>query len=133
MITDPIADFLTSIRNALQANHRTVEVKSSSLKKHITQILCDQGYIRSFAFNDDKGYQGVIRITLKYDAVTKQPVIKKLVRVSKPGCREFREKNNLPRVLGGLGIAIISTSQNVMTDKEARKRGIGGEVICYVY
>ena len=130
---DQIGDFLTRIRNGQMAGHRTVEVKSSSVKKRIATILHDQGYLKDVAFDDEKGHQGVIVMTLKYEPVTKKPVIRRLVRVSKPGCRDWRGVDKLPRVLGGLGIAIVSTSQNLMTDKEARRKNLGGEVICYVY
>lgn len=133
VVTDPIADFLTRIRNAQQAGHRIVDIPASKMKKSLTKILYDQGYILKYKFDDSAGKGGVIKIALKYDAATKQPVIRKLKRVSKPGLRQFTKADSLPRVINGLGIAIISTSQGVMTDKEARKRHIGGEVLCYVY
>ena len=131
MITDPIADFLTRIRNAVNAKHRIVEVPASNVKKAITQILNEKGYILNYKF-EDEGPQGVIKIALKYHPVTKQPAIMSIQRVSTPGLRKYADSENLPRVMNGLGIAIISTSQGIMTDKEARKLHIGGEVLCYV-
>ncbi len=131
-MTDPIADFLTRIRNAIQANHRVVEIPASNIKRDITRILYDKGYILNYKFEND-GPQGSIKIALKYNPETKHPAIKSLERVSKPGLRKYAGKDNLPRVLNGLGIAILSTSQGVMTDKEARIKNIGGEVLCYVY
>ncbi|WP_314236179.1 30S ribosomal protein S8 [Capnocytophaga sputigena] len=132
MYTDPIADYLTRIRNANSAGHRVVEIPASKLKKEITKILFDQGFILSYKF-DDSTVQGTIKIALKYDKVTKEPVIRHIERASRPGLRKYAGANNLPRVLNGLGIAIISTSQGVMTGKKARELNIGGEVICYVY
>ncbi|MDO4228762.1 MAG: 30S ribosomal protein S8 [Capnocytophaga sp.] len=132
MYTDPIADYLTRIRNANNARHRVVEIPASKLKKEITKILFDQGYILSYKF-EDSTVQGTIKIALKYDKVTKEPVIKHIERASRPGLRKYAGADNLPRVLNGLGIAIISTSQGVMTGKKARELNIGGEVICYVY
>ncbi len=132
MYADPIADFLTRIRNAIMAGHKIVEAPSSKLKKEITKILFDKGYILSYKF-EDKEPQGTIKIALKYHPVSKVPAIKHIERVSKPGQRKYVDSHNLPRVLNGLGIAIISTSKGVMTDKEARAQGVGGEVICYVY
>ena len=132
MYADPIADYLTRIRNAIMAGHKVVEIPASNLKKRITEILHDKGYILSYKF-EDKGPQGVIKIALKYHPITKAPAIKGLKRISKPGRRIYVSKDKLPRVLNGLGIAIISTSQGVMTDKEARAKGIGGEVIAYVW
>ena len=129
-ITDPIADMLTRIRNANTAKHATVDVPASNMKKSIAQILLDEGYIKNFQLIDD-GTQGVIRITLKYNGTEK--VISGLRRVSKPGLRVYAGADELPRVLRGLGIAIISTSKGVMTDKEARKNKIGGEVLAYVW
>ena len=131
MITDPIADFLTRIRNAVSAKHRIVEVPASNVKKAITQILFEKGYILNYKF-EEEGPQGTIKIALKYHPVTKQPAIMSIQRVSTPGLRKYADSENLPRVLNGLGIAIISTSQGIMTDKEARKLHIGGEVLCYV-
>ena len=131
MITDPIADFLTRIRNAVNAKHRIVEVPASNVKKAITQILFEKGYILNYKF-EDEGPQGVIKIALKYHPVTKQPAIMSIQRVSTPGLRKYADSENLPRVMNGLGIAIISTSQGIMTDKEARRLHIGGEVLCYV-
>jgi small subunit ribosomal protein S8 len=130
-MTDPIADFLTRIRNAVMANHRIVEVPASSIKKDLTKILFDQGYILNYKFEEETR-PGLIKIALKYHPVTKQPAISNMTRVSKPGLRKYSDSESLPRVLNGLGIAIISTSHGVMTDKEARKLKIGGEVICYV-
>ena len=130
--TDPIADYLTRIRNAQSAGHKIVEIPASNLKKHITEILYDQGFILKYKFEDGDGPQGVIKIALKYEASTKKPVIRELIRISKPGLRHFVPAKELPRVINGLGIAIISTSQGVMTDKKARELNIGGEVLCYV-
>ena len=132
MVTDPIADYLTRIRNANSAGHRVVELPASNLKKQITKILFDQGYILSYKFEDDN-LQGVIKIALKYDNVTKEPVIKKLQRVSKPGLRKYVNADTLPRVLNGLGIAVMSTSNGVMTSTQAKRENVGGEVLCYVY
>ncbi|MBH76263.1 MAG: 30S ribosomal protein S8 [Flavobacteriales bacterium] len=132
MITDSIGNYLTKIRNAYMAKHKVVDVPCSNLKKDITKILKDQGYILNYKFIDN-GNQGVIRIALKYDLVTKIPAIKKIKRVSRPGLRNYSPKDGLPRVLNGLGIAIISTSRGVMTDKHARKINVGGEVLCLVY
>ena len=132
MVTDPIADYLTRVRNAIMAGHRVVEIPASNLKKEITKILQDKGYVLSYKF-DDSTVQGTIKIALKYNAVTKIPAIKNLKRVSKPGLRTYRGATELPRVLNGLGIAILSTSKGVMTDKEARTQNVGGEVLCYVY
>ena len=131
MVTDPIADLLTRIRNAVMANHRIVEIPASSIKKDITKILFDQGYILNYKFEDETK-PGLIKIALKYHPVTKQPAISSLTRISKPGLRKYAGSEELPRVLNGLGIAIISTSHGVMTDKEARRINVGGEVICYV-
>ena len=130
--TDPIADYLTRLRNALMAGHRVVDIPSSNLKKRITEILYDQGYILKYKF-EDEGPQGVIRIALKYQNDNRQPVIRKMARISKPGLRKFSKADELPRIINGLGIAIVSTSKGVMTDKEARKNNVGGEVLCYVY
>ena len=132
MNTDPIADYLTRIRNAVAANHRVVEIPASNLKKEITKILFDQGYILSYKF-DDSSAQGSIKIALKYDKITKEPVIKKIQRISKPGLRKYAGANELPRILNGLGIAIVSTSHGVMTGKQAQQEKVGGEVLCYVY
>jgi len=132
MITDPIADFLTRIRNAQMAGHKVVDIPSSNLKKKITEILFDQGYIANYRFDDNINYQGVIKIALKYDKF-KIPAIKKLTRVSKPGLRKYVNNESVPRVINGLGIAILSTSKGVITDKKARELKIGGEVLCHVY
>ena len=131
-MTDPIADYLTRLRNAIQANHRVVEIPASNLKKNITKILFEKGYILNYMF-EDKGPQGIIKVALKYDVATKSNAIKKLQRVSKPGLRKYTGYKNMPRVINGLGIAIISTSKGVMTDKEASDLKIGGEVLCYIY
>ena len=132
MLTDPISDYLTRLRNASRAGHRVVDIPASNLKKEMTKILFDQGYILSYKFEDDK-LQGNIKIALKYDKFTKEPVIKKLQRVSKPGLRKYANTSELPRVLNGLGIAIVSTSHGVMTSKQAQQENVGGEVLCYVY
>lgn len=131
-MTDPIADYLTRLRNAIKAGHKVVEVPASNLKKELTRILFEQGYILNYKFEED-GPQGTIKIALKYDQVSKVNAIKKLERVSTPGLRKYSGHKELPRVLNGLGIAIISTSKGVMTDKEAREQNVGGEVLCYVY
>ncbi|MCI6725737.1 MAG: 30S ribosomal protein S8 [Alloprevotella sp.] len=131
-MTDPIADFLTRLRNAIQAKHRVVEVPASNLKKDITKILFDQGYILNYRFVED-GPQGTIKIALKYNPQTKVSAIKSLTRVSKPGMRKYTGYREMPRVINGLGIAIISTSKGVMTNKAAAELKIGGEVLCYVY
>lgn len=131
-MTDPIADYLTRLRNAIQANHRVVEVPASNLKKDITKILFEKGYILNYKFVDE-GPQGTIKIALKYDPVNKVNAIKKLIRISTPGLRRYTGYKEMPRVLNGLGIAILSTSRGVMTDKEAREQKVGGEVLCYVY
>lgn len=130
-MTDPIADYLTRLRNAIQAKHRVVEIPASNLKKDITKILFEKGYILNYMF-EDKGPQGVIKVALKYDVATKANAIKSLTRVSKPGLRKYTGYKNMPRVINGLGIAIISTSKGVMTDKEATAMKIGGEILCYV-
>lgn len=132
MYSDPIADYLTRIRNAVRANHRVVEIPASNLKKDITKILFEQGYILSYKF-DDSSVQGTIKIALKYNKETKEPVIKKLQRISKPGLRKYAGSNDLPRILNGLGIAIVSTSHGVMTGKQAKRDNVGGEVLCYIY
>jgi small subunit ribosomal protein S8 len=132
MITDPIADYLTRVRNAIMASHRVVEIPASKITKEITKILFDQGFILSYKF-DNEGFQGTIKIALKYDKATKASVIKKLQRISTPGLRKYVGANEMPRVLNGLGIAIVSTSKGVMTNKQAREEHVGGEVLCYVY
>ncbi|MDG1046221.1 MAG: 30S ribosomal protein S8 [Bacteroidia bacterium] len=131
-ITDPIADFLTRVRNGIKANHRIVDVPASNIKKAITQVLFDKGYILNYKFDDAAGPQGTIKIALKYHPTTKLSAIRELKRVSKPGLRQYKSADELPRVLNGLGIAIVSTSNGVMTDKEARTQHVGGEVLCYV-
>jgi small subunit ribosomal protein S8 len=132
MYTDPIADFLTRVRNAIAAGHRVVEIPASKLKKDMTKILFDQGFILSYQFQDET-VQGTIKIALKYDRETKESVIRKLERISTPGLRKYVGATEMPRVLNGLGIAIVSTSKGVMTNKKARQENVGGEVICYVY
>ncbi|RRD02131.1 30S ribosomal protein S8 [Prevotella sp. OH937_COT-195] len=131
-MTDPIADYLTRLRNAIMANHRVVEVPASNLKKEITKILFEKGYILNYKFEDD-GPQGTIKVALKYNPKTKESAIRSLKRVSKPGLRKYTGYKDMPRVINGLGIAIISTSKGVMTDKEASVQKIGGEVLCYIY
>ncbi len=131
-MTDPIADFITRIRNAVRANHRIVQIPASNLKKDMTKILKDKGYILDYKFEDD-AKQGSIKIALKYHPITKAPAIRNLTRISKPGLRKYSGVDTMPRVLNGLGIAILSTSKGVMTDKEARQEKVGGEVLCYVY
>ena len=132
MNTDPIADFLTRIRNASSAGLKMVEIPSSNVKRAMTQILFDQGYITNYKFEEDDK-QGMIKIALKYNPSTKVPAITKLQRASRPGLRKYSGAVDMPRVLNGLGIAIVSTSKGVITDKEARKQNVGGEVLCYVY
>jgi len=132
MNTDPIADFLTRVRNAIRAKHRVVEIPASNIKKEITKVLYDKGYIQNYKF-DDSTPQGTIKIALKYNPTTKQPAIVDLQRISRPGLRQYRGADHLPRILNGLGVAIISTSKGVMTDKEAKTLNVGGEVLCYVY
>ncbi len=132
MITDPIGDFITRIRNASIANHKVVEVPASNMRKAITKILFDQGYILNYKF-EETGPRGTIKIALKYNKETKEPIIKAIQRVSRPGLRKYAGAQEIPRVLNGLGIAIMSTSKGVMIDKEARKNNAGGEILCYVY
>ncbi len=132
MVTDPIADYLTRIRNAQMANHRVVEIPASNLKKRITEILYDKGYILKFKFEEDSK-QGLIKIALKYDPSTKIPVIQKLERVSRPGLRTYSKPQDFKRMKNGLGIAIVSTSKGVMTDKEAKAQNVGGEVLCNIF
>lgn len=132
MITDPIANYITRIRNAIKAGHRIVDIPASNMKKDITRILKEQGYILNYKFEDDNK-QGIIKIALKYYSAHKLSPIKKIIRASTPGLRQYKSAKELPRVMNGLGIAIISTSQGVMTDKDARQKNIGGEVLCYVY
>ncbi|MBQ7389057.1 MAG: 30S ribosomal protein S8 [Paludibacteraceae bacterium] len=131
-MTDPIADYLTRLRNAIAAGHRVVEIPASNLKKEITKVLFEKGYILNYKFEED-GVKGTIKIALKYDLVNKVNAIKKLIRVSTPGLRKYVGYKDMPRVLNGLGIAILSTSKGVMTDKEAKELKVGGEVLCYVY
>ncbi len=132
-MTDPIADLLTRIRNGIKAKHKVVEVPASNMKKNITKILFEKGYILNYKFEDEEGPQGIIKIALKYHPETKVPAIKAIQRISKPGLRKYAGHSDIPRILNGLGIAIVSTSQGLMTDKEARQKNIGGEIVCYVY
>lgn len=132
-MTDPIADLLTRIRNAMMAGHKVVEAPASNLKKEIARILFEKGFILSYKVIEGDTPQGVLKIALKYNAKTKRPAIKEIQRVSKPGLRQYTGSDEIPRILNGLGIAIISTSKGLMTDKEAKKENIGGEVLCYVY
>ena len=132
MTTDPIADYLTRVRNAIRAKHRVVEIPASNIKKEITKVLYDKGFIQNYKF-DDSTPQGTIKIALKYNPTTKQSAIVDLQRISRPGLRQYRSADSLPRILNGLGVAIISTSKGVMTDKEAKTLNVGGEVLCYVY
>ncbi len=131
-MTDPIADYLTRLRNAIKATHRIVEIPASNIKKEMTKVLHEKGYIQNYKF-EENGPQGTIKIALKYNPSTKQNAIVNLTRISKPGLRKYVKHDQLPRVINGLGVAIVSTSKGVMTDKEARTQGIGGEVLCYVY
>ena len=132
-MTDPIADYLTRLRNAISANHRVVEVPASNLKKEITKILFEKGYILNYKFVEGETPGGIIKIALKYDPVNKVNAIKSLQRVSRPGLRKYTGYKDMPRVLSGLGIAILSTSRGIMTNKEAKEQKIGGEVLCYIY
>jgi small subunit ribosomal protein S8 len=131
-MTDPIADYLTRLRNAIKAKHRIVEIPASSIKKELTKVLYDKGYIQNYKF-DDSTVQGTIKIALKYNPLTKQSAIVKLDRVSKPGLRKYAGVDNIPKVLNGLGVAVLSTSKGVITDKEAKALNVGGEVLCFVY
>lgn len=133
IVTDPIADYLTRIRNAQQAGHKVVEIPSSNEKKAITEILYNNGYILKYKFDEDAGFNGVIKIALKYDLVSRKPIIRKLERFSRPGLRQYRKANEIPKVINGLGIAIVSTTKGIMTDKQARAENVGGEVLCFVY
>lgn len=131
--TDPIADYLTRLRNAIKARHRVVEVPSSNLKKEITKVLFDKGYILNYKFEDTSNKQGLIKIALKYNPETKESAISKLQRISTPGLRQYKPAAKLPKVLNGLGVAILSTSKGVITDKEAKALNVGGEILCYVH
>ncbi|HBF88166.1 MAG TPA: 30S ribosomal protein S8 [Bacteroidales bacterium] len=131
-MTDPIADYLTRIRNAMKAKHKIVEIPDSNIKKEITKVLFNKGYILSYKF-EDSDVQGIIKIALKYHPITKVPAIKGLDRASRPGLRKYVGIDSIPRVLNGLGVAILSTSRGVITDKEAKELRVGGEVLCYVY
>jgi small subunit ribosomal protein S8 len=132
-MTDPIADYLTRLRNAIKANHRVVEIPASNLKKEITKVLFDKGYILNYKFQDITNSQGVIKIALKYNPETRESAITKLERISSPGLRQYANTSSMPRVMNGLGVAILSTSKGVITDKEAKSMNVGGEVLCYVY
>ncbi|MDA3817663.1 MAG: 30S ribosomal protein S8 [Prolixibacteraceae bacterium] len=132
-MTDPISDYLTRLRNAIQAGHKVVDIPASNIKKEMTKILKEKGYILNYKFEDEVNYQGNIKIALKYNPENGIAAIKSLKRISTPGLRKYCDSNNIPRVLNGLGVAIISTSNGVITDKEARDTGVGGEVLCYVY
>jgi small subunit ribosomal protein S8 len=132
-MTDPIADYLTRLRNAIKANHRVVEIPASNLKKEITKVLFDKGYILNYKFQEVTSSQGIIKIALKYNPETKESAITKLERISTPGLRQYTNTSSMPRVMNGLGVAILSTSKGVITDKEARNLNVGGEVLCYVY
>lgn len=132
-MTDPISDYLTRLRNAIKANHKVVIIPASNLKKEITKVLFDKGYILNYKFEQGENPQGIIKIALKYSPETKESAITSLERISTPGLRQYRGIDNLPKVLNGLGVAILSTSKGVITDKEARKLNVGGEVLCYVY
>jgi small subunit ribosomal protein S8 len=132
-VTDPIADYLTRIRNAQMAGHHIVEIPASNLKKRITEILYAQGFILKYKYEETTNKQGAIKIALKYDSESRQPVIRKMARVSRPGLRKYVKSTELPRVINGLGIAVVSTSRGVLTDKEARKEKVGGEVLFYIY
>ncbi|MBT3571796.1 MAG: 30S ribosomal protein S8 [Flavobacteriales bacterium] len=133
MFTDPIADYLTRVRNAQMAGKKVVEIPASNMKKSITEILFDKGYILNYKFEDTANNQGNIKVALKYNNNTNMPAMKKLIRISKPGLRKYADSKTLPRVINGLGIAILSTSKGVITDKEARNLNVGGEVICHIY
>ncbi|MDA3880019.1 MAG: 30S ribosomal protein S8 [Prolixibacteraceae bacterium] len=132
-MTDPISDYLTRLRNAIKAGHKVVDIPASNVKKEMTKILKEKGYILNYKFEDDVNYQGNIKIALKYNPENGIAAIKSLKRISKPGLRKYCDSTSIPRVLNGLGVAIISTSKGVITDKEARDLGVGGEVLCYVY
>jgi small subunit ribosomal protein S8 len=132
-VTDPIADYLTRLRNAQMARHSIVEIPASNMKKRITEILYEQGYILKYKFESSENGQGLIKVALKYDPQTKEPVIREMQRISRSGLRKYSGAKSIPRIINGLGIAIVSTSKGVMTDKDARKQNVGGELLCYVY
>ncbi len=132
-VTDPIADYLTRIRNAQMAGHHIVEIPASNLKKRITEILYEQGFILKYKFEDSDNKQGAIKIALKYHPETRKPIIRKMLRISRPGLRQYVKSTEMPRVINGLGVAVISTSKGVFTDKQARKENVGGEVLFYIY
>ncbi len=133
LITDPIGDYLTRIRNAQMAGHRMVEIPASRMKKAITEILYNQGYILKYKFADDEGKGGIIKIALKYDAQTKEPVIRQLGRISRPGLRKYAKSAEIPRIINGLGVCIVSTNKGILTDKQCRAQNVGGELLCYIY
>ena len=133
MVTDPIADYLTRVRNAQMAGHKVVDIPASNMKKELTKILKDKGYILNYKFEEGVDVQGNIKVALKYNVQTNKPAIKKLIRVSKPGLRKYTNTADMPRVINGLGVAIISTSKGVITDKEARDLNVGGEFLCHIY
>jgi small subunit ribosomal protein S8 len=133
MVTDPIADYLTRVRNAQMASHRIVEIPASNLKKKLTEILYEKGYILKYKFDDSKGPQGTIMIALKYHTETRQPVIRSMERASRPGLRKYAPSDGIPRTINGLGITVVSTPKGLMTDKEAKAQNVGGEVLCYIY
>jgi small subunit ribosomal protein S8 len=133
-VTDPIADYLTRLRNAQMAGHTIVEIPASNIKRGITEILYDQGFIRKYTYEDSKVYlQGIIKIAIKYDALTKKPIIREMKRVSRPGLRQYKKSDEIPTVINGYGIAVVSTSKGLMTDKAARAANVGGEVLFYIY
>lgn len=133
-VTDPIADFLTRIRNAQMAGHKIVEIPASKIKRRMTEILYEEGYILKYQFEDEGSHgQGTIKIAIKYDPLTKKPVIRQMQRVSRPGLRSYAGAGEIPRVINGMGIMIVSTSHGVLTDRKARAEGVGGELLCYVY
>ncbi len=133
-VTDPIADYLTRLRNAQMAGHTIVEIPASSIKRGITEILYDQGFIKKYTFEDSKVHlQGIIKIAIKYDAATKKPIIREMKRVSRPGLRQYKKSDEIPTVINGYGIAVVSTSKGLMTDKAARAANVGGEVLFYIY
>ncbi len=133
LITDPIGDYLTRIRNAQMAGHRMTEIPASKMKKAITEILYDQGYILKYKFAEEEGKAGIIKIALKYDPVSKEPVIKGLGRISKPGLRKYAKSSGIPRIINGLGVCIVSTNKGILTDKQCRNENLGGELLCYIY
>ena len=132
-VTDPIADFLTRIRNAQQANHRVVEIPASKVKKEITKVLYDQGFILKYKFDTVEGKGDVIKVALKYDSLTKKAAITELGRISRPGLRKYARVDEIPRIINGLGICVVSTSKGIMTGKQAQTENVGGELLCYIF